>query len=87
MNMMMNQYEFVAELYKRYPQYINKIADTNGNFSSSETVKSVCEDIGFSGSYLKLHHYDLKTDYNYNVIIEYIEENEEVKNMLLFHEL
>jgi len=84
---MMNQYEFVSELYRRYPQYINKFADINGNYSAQLTVKSVCEDIGFNGSYLKMNHYNLKTDYNYKVIIEYIEENEEVKNRLLFHEL
>ena len=81
----MNQYEFLSELANRYPTYIDHISDSY--FVIAETTKNICEDIGFSGSYLKLHNYDLKTDYEYKVIMDYIEENEEVKNRLLFYEL
>jgi len=83
--MMMNQYDFLAELSRCYPAYIKHIKDPY--FIISKTTKNICEDIGFNGSYLKLHNYNLITDYDYKVIIDYIEENEEVKNMLLFYEL
>lgn len=83
--MWMNRYEFLDELSKRYPAYISDISDSY--FVPAETIKNICEDIGFKGSYLKFHHYDLDTDYNYGVILDYIEKNEEVKTMLLFHEL
>ena len=82
---MMNQYEFIAWVSKMYPNYYWEI--TLGHTEASEITKVICDDVGFRGSYFKVHNYRLITDYEYQVIIDHIQEHEEVKSKLLFHEL
>ena len=79
---MMNQYEFITWVSKMYPKYFGGILACHTN--ASEITKVICEDVGYNGSYLIIHNYDLVTDYDYQVIIDHIEQNEE---NILFQEL
>ena len=82
---MMNLYTFLGKLNKQYPRYTHRVVMQHG--FSPRVIKNICNDIGFTGSYLKRHNYDDIDGYYDGVILEYIEEHEEVKNKLLFHEL